>query len=164
MRPPELIPDDENILPDDQDAGDCIPPQFMQENDVILCKDEESVDRIERNCKNPFSVISLFDETPAMLQFNKRSYKASVSVGLMANMVHPVISVFDKGAGSNLIREKFFEAEWFKAIQANNRPSLKKCFIFQFCYHTIRGVMSPKRLGTFACLLFHWTVIRHVQG
>lgn len=60
-----------------------------------------------------------------MFLFNKRNNRASISVGLMTNMVPPANCVFDKGAGPNPIREAFLGAEWLRATQAKNQPALK---------------------------------------
>lgn len=43
----------------------------------------------------------------------------------MANKMHLINCVFDIGTEPNIIREDFFEAEWFRAIQANNRSVSK---------------------------------------
>lgn len=43
----------------------------------------------------------------------------------MANNMHLVNCAFDQGAGPQVVREDFLNAESPKAIQANNRPALR---------------------------------------
>lgn len=43
----------------------------------------------------------------------------------MANEMHPVSGIFDKGSGLKLIWEDFLEVNWLRTIQASNRPGLQ---------------------------------------
>lgn len=97
------MPDIEDITSDEQEGDDQNPPRY----------------------KAPYSQIFLFEETRHNLLFNKMKYKVSISVSLMDNKMHPVNSTFDTAAGPKLVREGLLEAEWLKAVQANNRPPLR---------------------------------------
>lgn len=93
-------------------------------DDVILPEDKD-VERIQQNSKAPYSETCLFKEVGEFLLFDKKKYNVALSVGLMANKMHTVNYVFEKGAGPSPLRKDIREAERTRAIQVNNRAALK---------------------------------------
>lgn len=81
----------------------------MPDDDEILSKEQEGVGHIPPKCKVPYSEICPFEETGEIVLFHEKNYKVSISVVLLASMIDPVNSVFDTGAGSNLIGENVSE-------------------------------------------------------
>lgn len=59
--------------------------------------------------------------------------------------MHPVNSVFYKGAGLNPIREDFVQAEWPRARKVNSRRSLKNEIDYIVCIVGI--IMVQVRMG-----------------
>lgn len=97
----------------------------MPDEDVIPSVDKGGVGRNPTHRKIRYSKIFLFEKSGNILLFRNRTYKVSISVGLMANKMHPVNTVFGTDGGPHLIRENVFKTELLNAIQAENRPALK---------------------------------------
>lgn len=55
---------------------------------------KKGAERIPPKYKTPYNDICLFEGPGDILLFNKRCYKVSISVGLVANKIYPVNSVF----------------------------------------------------------------------
>lgn len=97
----------------------------MPDDYEILSEDQEGVEGILPKYKTRYDEIWLFEETGEILLFEKKNHKVSVSGGLMASNMYPVSCAFETGAAPNLTREDLHEVEWLRGIQANNQPALK---------------------------------------
>lgn len=101
---------DEEISSEEEEGDYQIPRQGIPSSDFILSADQEGVECIPPNSEVPCCVIFLLKETEEIVIFNKKSYKVSLSIGLVPKKMHPFNSVFNTCAGRNLIREDFFES------------------------------------------------------
>lgn len=113
--PPQDMPDDNVISSDKEEDDDQVSPQFSSHDDEILSEDKEVVERIPPNCRLLYSETCLLEEAGDIVPFNKKNCNVSVSVGFMAKKMQPVNSVFNTGAVSNVIQEVFLKAEWLRA-------------------------------------------------
>lgn len=100
-------------------------PILRQTWDNVPCANQKGIEHLPSKCKIPYSKIWLLEKSGDILLFNTSSYKVSTSVGIMANNMHRVNCVSEKGTGPNPMREDMLLAEWRTAIQTNNRPVLK---------------------------------------
>lgn len=65
--------------------------KLMLDNNVIPSVDQAVVKRVPANYKIPYCKISLFKENEESLLYNKRYWKVSISVGLGASKMPPLI-------------------------------------------------------------------------
>lgn len=93
--------------------------QEISHDSLYLFEDEEDVELIPPNCTVPYGEICLFEETGEVVLFSKRTYKVSISAGLMANQIHHVNCALKIGTGPSFIREDFVIAELLKTVQVN---------------------------------------------
>lgn len=96
----------------------------MPNGEEILSEEQEAVERTLPKCQMPYSEIRLFEETWDILLINKKNYKISISVNLMANKMRPESSALHTSVGPNFIRKDFLQTEWLKSIQAINKTAL----------------------------------------
>lgn len=77
----------------------------MPGNCKIPFEKQECVDRFLAKSKNPYIEFCLFEKTRDIPVLNKMNYKVSISIFVIVNKMHLVNSVFNRGAGPDLIRE-----------------------------------------------------------
>lgn len=99
--------------------------QTLQMMTKFHSRNKKALNILMPKCKSPYDKDYLCEKTGDILLFTKRNYNNSKSVGLMADKMNPINRVSHTDVGLTLSREHFLEAEWFRAIQANNRPALK---------------------------------------
>lgn len=125
QNPPEDIPDGRKAPSHGQKGNDRMPPQSMPDNDKITIDEQEGAQRIPQKYRIPYSEIGRFQQAGDTLPLSKRNYKVSMTISLMAKMMHNTNVMFDTVTALDLILEEFIEAKWLKAIQTNSRPALK---------------------------------------
>lgn len=82
--------------------------------------EKEVDDQISQHYNFSYSEICIIGETKDVHLFKRSSYEVLLFIFLMANKMHFVNSVFDIGAGPDLIRKDFLNADCLKSIQPNN--------------------------------------------
>lgn len=90
--------DEDDTLSEQQDGNIQIQPKEIPDEDDMPSEVQEGVERIPPQYQILYTQIYLFKKTVDIVLLNKRKYKASISLGLMANKMHPVSSVFDTSA------------------------------------------------------------------
>lgn len=119
----------EKTLSDESEGGDRISPQKVADDDEVHSVEPRGVECTPPKYRIPYSEVCPFGETGDILTSSRKNYKASVSVGLMANKIHPVERSFAIHTGWNLMLQDVFEAESLKPFKASNRPSLENTVI-----------------------------------
>lgn len=60
---PQLMPGEEDILAENQEGNEEVPPQEIPSDDNISSEEQERVERIPPKCQFPYSEIFLFEQT-----------------------------------------------------------------------------------------------------
>lgn len=97
----------------------------MADDDDKPSKKREGVERIMEKYQISYGEICLFEETGDIFLFNKKNCKVTISVCLMADRLHPVDGVFDKGSRQDFIREDILVVKRLQSMQVSNRFSLR---------------------------------------
>lgn len=95
------MPNDDVILSEGK-GSDRMLPQNIPDDDELLSEERNIFERILPECQIPHLEICLFENTRYILLLNKRIYKMSILLGLTANMMNPLNSVFNTGARPKL--------------------------------------------------------------
>lgn len=99
------------ITTQEEEGDNWIPPQQMPDNDEIPSEKQGGIGCNPSKHKTQYSESGLVEEAWNNLQFKKRNYTVSVSVGLECNNVYFVKNVLSTGVGPSFIRKELLNIQ-----------------------------------------------------
>lgn len=78
-----------------------------------------------RRSQEPYAEVYVFDDTDEITLFEKRNYKAAVSIVLNLSRMRSVKCLFDTAAGPSLPREDMVKVDWKESSRVSKKSRLK---------------------------------------